>query len=89
VIQNNVFNASKIHTVVVIALTSNLRRGKAPGNVVLQKGEANLPKKSVVNVSQVFTVDKRDLTEKIGQVSETKLTEVLAGIRLLMEPRES
>jgi mRNA interferase MazF len=51
VVQNNVFNASRINTVIVCALTSNLRRAQAPGNVLLEKGEANLPKESVVLVS--------------------------------------
>lgn len=87
VIQNNLFNTSQINTVVVCSLTSNLRRGKAPGNVQLRKGEANLPKKSVVNISQVFTVNKSDLTEKIGQVSEKRILEILDGIKLLTEPR--
>ena len=67
VIQNNLFNRSRINTVVVCALTSNLKRAKAPGNVNLNKGEANLPKKSVVNISQIFTVNKSDLSEKIGK----------------------
>ena len=88
VIQNNLFNISKINTVVVCALTSNLIRGKAPGNVVLNKGEANLPKKSVVNISQIFTVNKSDLVEKIGQVSDKRVNEILKGIELLTEPRE-
>jgi mRNA interferase MazF len=87
VIQNNLFNDSKINTVVVCSLTSNLRRGKAPGNVTLNKGEANLPKKSIVNISQVFTVNKNELTEKTGQVSEKRIQEILAGLRLLTEPR--
>ena len=60
VIQNNLFNASLINTIVVCSLTSNLSRAKAPGNVLLNKGEANLPKKSVVNISQIFTVNKSD-----------------------------
>ena len=66
IIQNNLFNRSRINTVVVCALTSNLKRAEAPGNVLLAKGESNLPKRSVVNVSQIFTVDKSDLVEKIG-----------------------
>ncbi|MGD8782109.1 MAG: type II toxin-antitoxin system PemK/MazF family toxin [Ignavibacteria bacterium] len=88
VVQNNIFNISKISTVVVCALTSNLKREKAPGNVILEKGEANLLKKSVVNISQIYTVNKTDLLEKIGQVSPKKFQEVLAGIKLLLEPRE-
>jgi mRNA interferase MazF len=73
---------------VVCSLTSNLIRAKAPGNVLLNKGEANLPKKSVVNISQIFTVNKSDLGEKIGQVSEKRIMEILDGIKLLTEPRE-
>lgn len=88
VIQNNVFNVSKINTVVVCALTSNLKRAKVPGNVLLNKGEANLPNKSVVNISQIYTVNKADLLEKIGQVSEKRLQQVLGSIKLLIEPRE-
>ena len=88
VIQNNIFNSSNINTVVVCSLTSNLKRAKAPGNVMLNKGEANLPKKSVVNISQIYTVNKSDLVEKIGQVSEKRIHEILAGLKLLTEPRE-
>jgi mRNA interferase MazF len=88
VIQNNLFNASKINTVVVCALTSNIKRALAPGNVLLNEGEANLPKKSVVNISQMYTVNKGDLAEKIGKVSERRFSEILEGIKLLTEPRE-
>ena len=88
VIQNNLFNSSRINTVVVCALTSNLKRALAPGNVVLKKGEANLPKKSVVNISRIFTVNKSDLKEKIGTLSKARIREVLDGIRVLTEPAE-
>ncbi len=88
VIQNDIFNSSNINTVVVCSLTSNLRRAKAPGNVPLNKGEANLPKKSVVNISQIYTVNKSDLVEKIGQVSERKMHEILEGLKLLIEPMD-
>ncbi len=88
VVQNNLFNSSKINTVTVCSLTSNLKRGLSPGNVTLKKGEANLPKKSVVNITQIYTVNKTDLTEKIGQVNCEHLKEILSGIRLLIEPRE-
>lgn len=60
VIQNNLFNQSRVSTVVICALTSNLKRASAPGNVQLFTGEANLPKPGVVNVSQLFTVDKSE-----------------------------
>lgn len=88
VIQNNLFNRSRINTVVVCALTSNLKRGNSPGNVTLKKGEANIPKKSVVNISQIFTVNKSDLLEKIGHLSKERFLEVLEGVKLLIEPRD-
>jgi mRNA interferase MazF len=88
VIQNNLFNRSRINTVVVCALTSNLKRSKAPGNVTLNKGEANLPKKSVVNVTQLFTVNKSDLYDKIGTLSKERISQIVDGISLLTEPRE-
>ncbi|MCX7011259.1 MAG: type II toxin-antitoxin system PemK/MazF family toxin [Candidatus Sumerlaeota bacterium] len=88
VIQNNVFNHSRINTTVVCALTSNLRRAQAPGNVLLDPKEAGLPKPSVVMVSQVFTVDKSQLIERIGTLSRARVRQVLDGLRLLTEPRE-
>ena len=88
VIQNNLFNRSRINTVVVCVLTSNLKRAQAPGNVLLEESEANLPKQSVVNISQIFTVDKIQLDEYIGTVSKRRMQQILEGIRLLTEPRE-
>ncbi len=88
VVQNNLFNYSRINTVVVCALTSNLERAKAPGNVLLSKDEANLPKRSVVNISQIVTVDKSDLVEKIGTLPPNRMREILVGIQLLMTPRD-
>jgi len=88
VIQNNLFNRSKINTVIVCALTSNLKRAKAPGNVLLSKGEANLKKESVVNISQIITVDKLDLVEKIGTLSPKRVRQILEGVKLLTEPRD-
>ena len=88
VVQNDVFNASRIQTTVLCAVTSNLARAKAPGNLLLRKGEANLPRPSVVNVSQIVTVDKSVLREKIGTLSSTRMREIVSGIRLVLEPRE-
>ena len=88
VVQNNVFNISNINTVVVCALTSNLKRVSAPGNVLLRKGEANLPKESVVNITQVLTVNKTDLQEKIGSLAAGKTQQIIEGIKLLLEPRD-
>jgi len=72
VVRNDALNQSQIGTVIVCPLTTNLRRAKAignVGNVLLNEGEGNLPESSVFNVSQVFTVDKRLLTESIGRIS--------------------
>jgi mRNA interferase MazF len=88
VIQNNVFNRSRINTVVVCALTPNLEWAKAPGNILLEEGEANLPDQSVVNVSQIFTVDKGDLNEKIGALPRRRVRQILEGVRLVIEPRD-
>lgn len=88
VIQNNLFNQSRINTVVVCALTSNLKRAKSPGNALLRKGEGNLKKDSVVNISQIITVNKSDLVEKIGSLSPARIREIIEGVILLIEPRE-
>src|SRR2546423_3360308 len=88
VVQNNLFNQSRINTVIVCALTSNLKRAQAPGNVLLDSNEAGLPKQSVVVVSQVFTVDKRQLSEHIGTLSQKRMRQILEEIKLLTEPRE-
>ena len=88
VVQNNLFNRSDIGTVVVCALTSNLKRADSPGNVLLSKKDTNLPKDSVVNVSQIFTLDKSQLDEYVGKLSSKRMREILNGIELVLEPRE-
>ena len=72
-----------LNTVIVCALTSNLKRAKEPGNVLLEEGEANLSKQSVVVVSQMSTVDKTQLGEYIGTLTKQRISQVLAGIRFL------
>jgi mRNA interferase MazF len=81
VVQDDVFNHSRITTVVVCALTSNLHRANEPGNVLLEVGEGNLPQQSVVVVSQVSSVDKARLGERIGSLSDTRVEQILAGLR--------
>jgi mRNA interferase MazF len=88
IVQNDAFNASRISTVVVAVVTSNPRLGQAFGNVTLRKGEAGLNKKSVVNVSQIITVDREKLTGRIGKLSRRRLGEVLQGIYGLLRPVE-
>jgi mRNA interferase MazF len=81
VVQDDVFNHSRITTVVVCALTSNLHRANEPGNVLLEVGEGNLPKQSVVVVSQISSVDKTRLGERIGSLSDARVEQILAGLR--------
>jgi mRNA interferase MazF len=81
VVQDDVFNRSCIATVVVCALTSNLQRATEPGNVLLEAGEANLPERSVVVVSQISSVDRARLGERIGSLSDTRVDQILAGLR--------
>ncbi len=88
VVQSDVYNRSRLRTVIVCALTSNLRRAAVPGNVLLAAGEANLPRPSVVNVTQVFTVDRSELVEPIGRLSRGRVREIVEGIRLVLAPAE-
>ncbi len=83
VVQDDVFNHSRVATVIVCALTSSLQRAKEPGNVLLDEGEGNLPRRSVVVVSQISAVDKGSLGERIGTLSDTRVEEILAGVRFL------
>ena len=84
VIQANAFNRSAIATVVVAAITSNLRLGDAPGNVPLPKGEVGLRKPSVVNVSQLFTLDRSLLRSRAGKVRTATLEAVSQGLGLVL-----
>ena len=90
VVQADHFNRSAINTAVVAAITSNVRLGEMPGNVRLRKGEAGLPQPSVVNVSQLRTVDRSRLVERIGGVSDERLAHVLRGLALVLgiEPED-
>ncbi len=83
VIQENVFNRSRIKTVVVCALTSNMKQANEPGNVLLDVGEANLPKQSAVVVSKISTVDKTQLGEYIGSLTARRINQILAGLQFL------
>ena len=89
VIQNNLFNRSQIETIIICPLTSNLTLAKSPGNVLLGRKETGLPKPSVVNVSQVLTVDRSELGEWIGTLPQHKVREVLYGVKLMIEPKDT
>ena len=85
VIQADAFTRSRIATVIVVAITSNLRLATAPGNVFLAAVESGLPKDSVINVSQLVTLDKSMLDEYVGRISTRTLTEVEEGVRLVLD----
>lgn len=84
VIQGDVFNTSRIGTVIVAAITSNLELARAPGNVRLDAAQSRLAKDSVVNVSQLATVDRRILTEQVTSLPDEVMGQVDAGIRLVL-----
>jgi mRNA interferase MazF len=81
VVQDDVFNRSRIETVIVCALTSNLHKANEPGNVLLDPGEGDLPKQSVVVVSQIASIQKAHLVARIGSLSQARVEQVLAGLR--------
>jgi mRNA interferase MazF len=84
VVQADAFNRSSLSTVVCVSLTSNLRWAEAPGNVRLPARATGLPKDSVANVSQLVTVDRDALTERVGVLSGSSLELVLAGIDVVL-----
>ena len=83
VVQHDRFNRSALQTTVVAAITSNLRLSAMPGNVRLRKGEANLSRPSVVNVTQLLTIDRSLLTELLGTLSPARVDEILRGMGLV------
>ena len=84
VVQGDAFNASRIGTVVVVPLTSNLRWAPAPGNVLLSARLTGLPHDSVANVSQIVAVDRSILEERVGQLRASEVELVLSGIDVVL-----
>ena len=84
ILQDNLFNKSRIRTIVVASVTSNLSLAEAPGNILLEKKESNLPKDGVINVSQISTIDKLRLIEKIGTISRTTEEKMNDGVELVL-----
>ena len=84
VVQSDAFNRSRIATTVVAAVSSRVELSAAPGNVRLSRRESKLPRESVVNVSQLMTLDRRFLTERVGRLSARLMAEVDAGVRLVL-----
>jgi len=85
VVQGDAFNRSRIMTTICVILTSNLRLADVPGNVMLPARSTGLPKDSVANVSQIVTLDRRDLGSAVGNVARRQIERVLAGIDLVFD----
>ena len=84
VVQSDQFNESRISTVVIAIITSNLRLAAAPGNMLLDRYESGLPRDSVLNLPQVLTVDKSFLTERVGMLSSRTIAAMDAGLKLVI-----
>jgi mRNA interferase MazF len=84
VVQSDAFTASAIQTIVVLAITSNLRLANAPGNVFMSSQQSGLPRDSIINVSQILTIDKTMLTDYVSSLPARKMQKVEAGMRLVL-----
>lgn len=84
VVQSNAFNRSRIQTILAVAITSNLRLAEAPGNVHLTRRQSGLSQESVVNVSQILTLDRQFLTERVGRLSSKVFSKVETGLRVVL-----
>ncbi len=84
IVQNDAFNRSRLRTTIAVVLSTNLRLLDAPGNVLLPSKASNLPRDSVANVSQILTVDREALTERVGRVPASLIEQVADGLRLAL-----
>ena len=85
IIQSNEFNNSNINTIIAAVITSNLNLAAAPGNILLPAKKSKLPKKSVINISQLITINKSFLTEKVHTLSNKVMEQIDNGIRLVLK----
>jgi mRNA interferase MazF len=84
IIQADDFNKSRINTIIGLVITSNLHVAEAPGNVFLEKALSRLPKDSVANISQIVTIDKSYLREKVSRLPQAVLAEISEGIKMVL-----
>lgn len=84
IVQNDLFNRSRLRTVLVVVLTGNIRLVDAPGNVLVPAKASGLPRDSVANVSQVITIDRNALTERVGRLPGPIVDQVASGLRLAL-----
>ena len=88
VVQSDALNASRLATVIVVPLTSNLKWSTSPGNVLLLGRHTGLPKDSVANVTQIISIDRGILSEHVGRVSAARIRHILEGINLVLRNGE-
>lgn len=84
IVQSDAFNVSNINTVIVLAITGNQRLANAPGNLLVSSQQSGLPRDSVINVSQILTVDKAFLTERVSSLPTSVMQRVESGMRLVL-----
>lgn len=85
IIQSDEFNKSKINTIIAAVITANTRLAAAPGNVLLAPKKSKLPKESVINVSQIITIDKSFLSEKVHTLANDILAQVDEGLKIVLK----
>ena len=83
IIQETVMNQSKIDSIVICGITSNMKKASWPGNIILNLNEANLTKQSIIDVSQILTVKKVELGEYIGKLSSDRIIQIFSGMKLI------
>ncbi len=84
IVQNNAFNESNINTIIVVPLTTNMNLANAPGNVTLSRKETNLSKDSIVNVSQIVTLDRERFINKVSELKTKSINKIEEGIKLVL-----
>jgi len=89
VIQDNIINNSRIDTVIVCGISTNMKRAYDPGNIILDIGEANLNKKSIIVVSQISTVKKVNIGEYIGKLGKERIQEIFEGMKQIQNIRNA
>jgi len=84
IVQSDAFNRSEISTIVVAAISSNLRLAEAPGNIFLKRRDSGLPKESVIDVSQLFTIDKKCLMQRVRELSPDRISELNDSLKIVL-----
>ena len=84
IVQDDAFTKSKIQTVIVASITSNINLADAPGNVYLESEESGLPKTGVINVSQISTIDKKRLTDRVSLLPSSLMSEIDFGLKMVL-----